>query len=382
MAHSVLQQARYLMKRRKFGFAIRLLESYIANYKGSFEYYLALGTSCLYVGDEGDAARYYQLAREIHINSSELLLGQAALFLRHGNTVKALQYYMDILDIDPNNEQAKLAMEFIRTRGKDYAAIQKMKENKKIEKFYPPLGLNPDIIRNCVFVAILLALGIFIGIKLTPRESVRSNGDRGDLSAFMLTGDEKKNPVNNNISSNAIHYRMEDEEIIQAQNNAIMYCNNGRDNPARVEINRILNSNAKDSIKQKAYQLQSHLKEMTILNFTDKKTFPDADKDNYPYATVEGDHVLYKGCYVAWRGVVTKPQNNDDGSLDCTLLVGYHDGKHVEGMVDVHFSHENLGSSINPDRPISIFGVVNEKNGKLILDGRSFYQPVRGKFDD
>ena len=94
------------MKRRKFGFAIRLLESYIANYKGSFEYYLALGTSCLYIGDEGDAAKYYQLAREIHINSSELLLGQAALLLRHGNTVKALQYYMDILDIDPNNEQA------------------------------------------------------------------------------------------------------------------------------------------------------------------------------------------------------------------------------------------------------------------------------------
>ena len=381
MAHSVLQQARYLMKRRKFGFAIRLLESYIANYKGSFEYYLALGTSCLYIGDEGDAAKYYQFAREIHINSSELLLGQAALFLRHGNTVKALQYYMDILDIDPNNENAKAAMEFIRTKGKDYAAIQRLKENRKIEKFYPPLGLNPDIIRNSVFIALLLVLGIFIGIKLVPREGVSVKGPRANLEKVMPSAEARKDPIAHDLSSNTVHYIMEATEINKSINNAIMYCQNHRDNPARVEINRILNSNARAEFKQSAYMLQDYLTEMTFVNFTDKKNYPNADEDNYSYSKVEGDHVLYNGCYVLWTGTVSNGQTNEDGSWQGSLLVGYQDGKHVEGIVDVYFSPDHL-SKINPDRPIRILGVVTEKSGKLLLDGRAIHQPVSGKFDD
>ena len=86
MARSVLETARKLIRRRKFNYAIILLESYVHNYKGSFEYYLALGTACLYIGDEGNAFKYYQLAREIKINSSELLLGQAAIYLRRGES--------------------------------------------------------------------------------------------------------------------------------------------------------------------------------------------------------------------------------------------------------------------------------------------------------
>ena len=375
MAHSVLQQARYLMKRRKFGFAIRLLESYIANYKGSFEYYLALGTSCLYIGDEGDAAKYYQLAREIHINSSELLLGQAALLLRHGNTVKALQYYMDILDIDPNNEQAKAAMEFIRTKGKDYAYIQRIKENRKIEQFYPPIGFNPDIIRNCVFVALLLCLGIFLGIKLAPKEKPTVGNP--------LSRDQQRNAISQSLSSAPVHYRLEKKDVIQCYEDARMYMTQGRDNPARVEINHICNSNASTDIKFEATRLAEQLKPVPFDKLKDSSS-KDKDKfnDNYSYEVVERDHVLYNGCYVAWTGTISNPKSNDDGSWQCSLLIGYQDGKHVEGIVDVYFSPENL-SRINPDKPIRILGVVTEdKTGKLVLDGRTVYQPVKGKFED
>jgi len=373
MAKGVLQQARILMRRRKFGTAIRFLESYIANYKGSFEYYLALGTSCLYAGDEGNAGKYYKIAREIRINNSELLLGQAAIFLRRGETSKALSYYLDILNIDPGNETARDAMEFIRFKGNDFNEIQRLKQNGKIERFYPPLGINPDIIRNCVLIG--LALGIIISpvIVLRPREGVKWNGDRGNLSNLELTNGEQRNAVAQDLAAGTVHYILDNDTVNQCYEDAVMYYQNQRDNPARVQINRLLNSNATASIKQKAYILQSYLSEITF----DKLK----SEDNYTYSQVDSDHVLYNGCYVAWTGTIADPKTNDDGSWQCKLLVGYHEGKHVDDIVPVIFTPENF-SPVNPDRPIRILGVVTEQNGRITLSGRSIYQPVSGKFQD
>ena len=378
MKRSVIEQARNLMKRRKFGIVVRLLESesYARKYKGSFEYYLALGTSCLYLDDDGDAARYYDEARKIHINSSELLLGQAALFLRRGDNAKAIQYYLDVLDMDPGNQMAKGAMEFIRTKGRDFLEVQRIKSNGKIQKYYPPLGTNPDIIRNLVLVGIAAAAVLALVLVFMPKSSEKWNGERGNLSDIALTGKERRDAVTENPSANKVHYILSNEAAVKSIENAVMYWHAHRDNPARVEINRILNSNATDTIKGKAKQLQGRLSKVTFETFREK----GKENDNYPYSEVESDHVLYDGCYVAWTGTIANPTEESDGSWRCVLFVGYHEGLHLEGTVDVVFRPENR-SPINPERPIRILGVVGEKNGKIVLDGRAVYQPVKGVFD-
>ncbi len=372
MRRTVLEQARNLMKRRRFGMAARLLESYAANYRGSFEYYLALGTSFLYLDDEGNAARYYQAARDIHVNSSELLLGQAALFLRHGNNAKAIHYYLDVLEMDPNNRVAKDAMEFIRTKGKDYMVVQRLKSNGKIRKFYPQVGTNPDFIRNCVLGGIVFVLAVVFTIVVWPKETVKWNGKRMDLSSIALTESDKRHSTSDSVSQKAVHYLLDKDTVVKCYENAVMYFQDERDNPARVEINRILNSNASSEVKTKASLLLENLKEITF----DK--LPDGD--NYPYAKIEEDHILYNGCYVAWKGTIANAKENDNGDWQCQLLVGYEDGKHVDGNVDVVFHAENR-VPINPERPIMILGVVTERAGKLLLDGRAVHQPVNGKFN-
>ena len=86
MAKDALSLAWQDMRRRRFATAIKRLEAKKEIYEENFEYYLTLGIACLYVGDIGASSSYFQLARRIKLTDTRLLLGQAAIFLRRGDT--------------------------------------------------------------------------------------------------------------------------------------------------------------------------------------------------------------------------------------------------------------------------------------------------------
>ena len=106
MAKDVLTEARKLMRLRFFEKAIITLEARSSYYEDNFDYYLLLAIAYLYTGDTGSATVYFQKARQIRLTDTDLLLGQAALFLRRGDTARAIQYYLDILEYDPQNKIA------------------------------------------------------------------------------------------------------------------------------------------------------------------------------------------------------------------------------------------------------------------------------------
>ena len=56
MARDTLETAAGFMRFRKFDKAIKLLESRASIYEDNFDYYLMLGTACLYAGDTGSAS--------------------------------------------------------------------------------------------------------------------------------------------------------------------------------------------------------------------------------------------------------------------------------------------------------------------------------------
>ena len=97
MARDVLDLAEKFMKRRQFDKALKFLDGRAEIYEGNFEYYLLYAIACLYVGDTGAASSYFQKARNIRLTDTNLLLGQAALFLRRGDTDRALQYYLEMI---------------------------------------------------------------------------------------------------------------------------------------------------------------------------------------------------------------------------------------------------------------------------------------------
>lgn len=366
MSKSVLDAAKLLLKRRKFSSVITLLESHSEYYEDDFDFYLTLGTAFLYIGETGSANSYFQRARRIKLTNTSLLLGQAAIFLRRGDTDRALEYYLEILSIEPGNRRAAKAMEFIRKHG-DYPTICKWTETGKIQCFYPPLGVNTYAVGTAVFAAVACASIVYCGLYFNKKEEINYVGPRANLESLVLTESEQNNPQSNDLSGTVIHYILDGKSINKSYKESLSYFQNGRDNAAQVEINRILNSNASLSIKKKAQILETYL---------DIPTF-DTLKDNYDYLTVSKDPLLYMNCWVAWSGRISNARALENGKWLCELLVGYENMRNVDGIVQVHFDYIPT-PEIDGDKPVRFLGKIEEQDGKIVLYGRSVYQPLKG----
>jgi len=362
MARDVLTVAQQLMRRRKFATAIKLLEDRLEIYENNFEYYLLLGTACLYVGDIGSAVSYFQHARKIKLTDTRLLLAQAVIFLRRGDTDRALQYYMEVKDNDPSNEIAIKALEFIRTRG-DYDTICRWVDTGRIQQFYPPLGFNPDTLTKIIATSVsVLFIALFL-VFFIPKKDY-SEGQRKNIAELSLTNEEKNNLQEKDLSSQSYSYILNDKQITKAYSDALMYFQSHRDNAAQIEINRILNSNAALSVKKKAQILMSYL---------DTPTF-DTLSDSPSYTEVQGEPALYMDCWVSWGGKITNAVLNNDGSYTCQLLVGYESGKVVDGIVTVNFK---VTPNIAFDQPVKILGKISSEDNKVYLEGRAVYQSIK-----
>lgn len=361
MANDVLSVAEKYMKRRRFATAIKILEGRSEIYEDNFEYNIMLAISCLYAGDIGVASSYFQKARRIKLTDTRLLLGQAAIFLRRGDTDRALQYYLEIRENDPNNKTAKDAIEFIRVKG-DYDTICRWVDSGRIEQFYPPLGTNPEKIALIVFPVIACLLGFLLVFFLVPGKKPYKK-ERLDLSVLELSIEEKKSAQERDLSKESIHYILSDKEITQGYEKALDYFQNNRDNAAQVEINRILNSNASNQIKQKAKILSGYLTEPTF----------DSISDVPSYNQVNENPLLYINTWVSWSGRVSD-LILDNNSISCRLLVGYEKMKNIDGIVTLKF---NTNPEIVSDLPLRVLAKIStDEEGKIYLQGKAIYQSI------
>lgn len=369
MSRTVLEKAHSLLLRRKFSEAISILEAGRAPeiYKESFTYYMTAGLACLYLGDTGTAGAYFERARHIRMTDPTLLNAQAVLFLRRGDTDRAIQYYLDVLEYDPDNKTALAAMEFVKAHG-SYEEIAKIVDSGEIEKFYPPLGLNPDIVKRIfwsVVAGIALAVVLFNSNKLSFFSNKVHFGKVAGLEGLYLTVDEQNNPQTKDMSGNVYRYVLNDKQILKSYENAVNYYGDHRENAAQVEVNRILNSNASDAIKQNAKIVESYFQEPTF----------DSLLDNYGYATVAQDPVLYLGCWVSWGGRITNAKAEGD-SFQCDLLVGYETMERIDGFVPLHFEKAPY-PALDGERSVKVLAKITAKDGKLALEGRAVYQPLK-----
>lgn len=370
MSKSVIELAHSFFRRRQFGKAIIILENAREIYRESFEYYITLATACLYAGDTGNSNRYFQEARHIKLKDTRLLLGQAALFLRRGDTDLAVQYYLEVLELDPENKRAKAAMEFIRREG-DYENILKWVDTGKIEKFYPPIAKDyGDFFR--IFFSALAGIAVAIALLYFIRLNESSDfSKRSSLPDLALSVEEKSNLQEKDLSGGVYRYILTEQQIEKSYDAARLYFQDYRDNSARVEINRLLNSNASAGVKAKANLLLSYLEEPTF------DTFIDRGEENFPYSEVAMDPLLYIGCWVSWSGRISNARLQEN-SYGCDFLVGYENLERVDGIVPVYFSPAPV-PPIEGERAVNILGKIGLEGGKISLYGRSVYQPLRKK---
>ena len=375
MAASILEQAKKQFVRGNYQQVIQLLEPHVTQYIASgdtkdplynasfnklFPFYLYLGLACLHAGDIGGAVDYLTCARRIKMTDPDLLCAQAVLFLRRGDTARAIDYYLEAVEYSPNHALARSGLEFIRTHNTP-ESIGEAVQSGEIKKFYPRPGVQAYkqkrivTIAGVAAVALAAVVGALVFVKFPFTLGVR--GTRADLSSLMLLSDEKARPID---TGGTYRYNLSEKEVLTAYQNAQRYFQNSRDNLAQIEVNRILSSNAAHSIKQKARLLMDYF---AVPGF-------DTVKDIPSYSDVRADIPLYLDCWTIWSGIATNVQT-DGENTSFDLLVGYGDRIQLEGIVPIFC---NFSVRIDSERPIEVLGKIQQRGGVLFLKASGIHQ--------
>lgn len=377
MAASILEQAKKQFARGNYQQVIQLLQPHVtqyvtsgdskdslynASFNKSFPFYLYLGLACLHAGDIGGAVDYLTCARRIKMTDPDLLCAQAVLFLRRGDTARAIDYYLEAVEYNPNHALARDGLEFIRTHNTP-EAIGEAVEAGEIKKYYPRPGVQTyHKKRLAVFagaggIALAAVIVILLLIKFPINFDFKVRGTRADLSSLMLLSEEKARPID---TSGTYRYSLSEKEVLKAYQNAQKYFQNSQDNLAQIEVNRILSSNAAQSIKYKARLLMGYF---AVPGF-------DTVRDIPAYSDVRADIPLYLDCWTIWSGIATNIQT-DGENTSFDLLVGYGDRVQLEGVVPVFC---NFSVRIDSERPIEILGKIQQRGGVLFLKASGIHQ--------
>jgi hypothetical protein len=361
----ILTKATRLARSGNFDGAIKTLEPEVNRYLGSFRYYYLLGVSCLHSGDFGGALTYFKLAREVKIRDPQVLLGMAVLYLRRGNTQRAVDYYLEVQDLDENNRIVKKALKVIRK----YAGQDNLSawiESGKLPKLYPPIpsegfSLRQLLVPAAAAAVLLLGCGLLIRFRVLPNPFKAPGGGRQGSTEIYLDRDEKREPVENGGTYRYIFTRV---QVLDTYEKALRLFTEYRDEAAKVNINRILESNASPGVKNKSRIILSY---MAVPGFDSFKR-----DDNVSYSDVMKDPLLYRNVHVIWRGMATNVVIEENVTA-FDLLVGYDTRHPLEGVVTVIFDR---AVAVNTERTLEILGrIVPVSTGRGIqIQGVAIHQ--------
>ena len=343
-----LGEAKRLFRARRFPDVIRLLEPEVFRYRENIDYFCLLGFSCLHSGDLGGAFSYISRAHQLKDDDIEVMLGLAAIHFRRAENEQAIKQWLEVLAIDPSNAVAKRGLDLLR-RGISREKLQEMIDGGKMVSLYPPLPRRvPAATIMIAALGVLVLLGVgFLAVRVSKPHVPTRPGVSGieipaELPRLIDAGTD-------------FPFVLTEKEVQQTFRKAKSYLLAYNDNPATVEINRILMSNAALAIKERARMLKG---------FVTPATF-DTLKEGYTYAAVLKQPALYDGCSVRWKGKIANLRQAKD-LITFDLLVGYDKEKELEGIVPVSLQ---FAAPLENGGALEVLGQVSSLSGTLNLLG-------------
>lgn len=343
--------------RGEYSKVIRLLEPKIPLFLENREFYSILGRAFYYTGDFAGAKLYFDRGQKVHWEI-ERSLYLAVLALKRRDYNSALRIWLDILDEDPNNKMAKKGLVTL----KKYSTMDNLENfihSKKINLLVPRRTIIPTK-STTVLSIILLLLAVFsVGfIKLDLLRFVQSrikhvemgldSTERDGVNVFDLESFESDYIDFSNQSV----YSFSGSQIEDFFNIASGLFQDQKDNKVRSYLNLIKYSNANSNIKKRAELLNGYLVDPDWASYSDDISFKD----------VENNYYQYESCIVKWKGRLSNLEILNK-KIHFSFLVGYDDGKVLEGVVPVELN-ENV--KIQENQPIEVLG-------RIILRDNTFY---------
>jgi hypothetical protein len=361
MARTALDRAERLFATGRIKELISLLEPQVPVYRESQRFYYLLGSSCLRSGDSGGASTYLKRAEQLSPSNPDTMLALAALFVRKGDTERAIDYYLRVLEDRPGDRKARYCLSILRTHGGP-EGIARLLETGKIEKMYPGRRPTP---RFAIPAAVVLAaaVGVYLAwpfIFSQVEAALRPKVARPEVAAVTLSRAEKDSPVG---TGGSFRYALTEKQAVAAFERAKDCFQVYRDNAAIIEINRLLGSNASAALKEKAASLRAFVGKPDFRTIKDAPSFAEAMRDPG----------LFNACVVAWKGMAANVRT-DSGAVSFDFLVGYQDKKRLEGLVTARIS----GVEVPVDRPLEILATLRSTNGVLSMDCAAIHELAQG----
>lgn len=361
MPRSILDRAARLSARGKYGEVVVLLEPQLPIYRESARYYQLLGSACLRTGDTGGAYTYLKRAEQLDPRDVDTILCIAALHLRRGETQKAIELYLQVLELRPDDTLAAKSLAFMRREDTE-ERLRELVEKGGFERFYPRERMDRRVFAAAGLVA-AVALVVWLAAPAVAglaRKAAEARSPRPEIAAIALSDTDRETPTE---TGGVYSYVLTEKEAIAGFEKAKSLFEAYRDNAAIVIVNRLLLSNVSPSIKEKARTLKSYT------NPPDFRTI----KDPPPYAEVSKDPALYDGCSILWKGAAANIESKD-GSTEFHFLVGYVDGKRLDGIVPVTMSAAD--GLVSGNLPLELLGRVHGADGTLRIEGVAIH-PLR-----
>jgi tetratricopeptide (TPR) repeat protein len=361
MARTALDRAERLFASGRYAELISLLEPQVPVYRESQRFYYLLGSSCLHAGDPGGASTYLKRAEQLSPANTDTMLALAALSVRRGETERAVEYYLRVLEDKPGDRKARASLGVLRREGSP-EGLARLVETDRIERLYPgrralPAFLVPLALALVVAGAVYLSWPI--GASLVEAVS-RPRVARPEVAAVTLSRSERDSPVQ---TGGTFRYVLTEKQALEAFEKAKDSFQAYRDNAAVVEINRLLGSNASPALKEKANSLRA------FVGRPDFRTIKDAPS----YSDARLDPALYDGCSVSWKGMAANVRR-ESGAVAFDFLVGYQEKKRLEGLVPATM----VGAEVPVDRPLEILATLRFADGALSMDCIAIHEMPQG----
>ena len=361
----ILGKAAGLAKRKDFDSAIKILKAQEDNYYGSFKYYYLYAVVCLYAGSFVEAHSNFKLARQIKMNDVSVMLGIASLYLKRMDTVQAVDYYLDVQEIEPNNKIAKKALDIIRKHSSS-EELSDWLTPARLSKLFPPIP-SPvpgakTFIAGALLLLVILVYGFLAGFHILPNPIKKQ--DKRVTSDFLLTVQERSESVEKGVFQ---RYTLTQDQVTNLYDNALSLFTSYRDEAAKTHLNKILESNASETLKNKSRIMMSYMETPGFHNFK--------RNDNVSITEITREPFLYRDVHVIWYGMATNVIVNDEHTR-FDLLVGYDIKRPLEGLVSVVFG---VPVAINTERPLEVLGKIildNSPHG-FSLEGVAIHQSGR-----
>lgn len=358
MIDPLISKAWKFFRKHQYSAVTELLEPQILRHRDQPDFYRILGLACLYKKDWSGVETYLQRYRQLTGSTEEsVLLGLGLSAVQKKDYPEGIRFFLKLQDLKPRNPRARKGLQLIRSLMSNNDSFGADLNTQSWKKVFPReprqipwiFILLPPILLVCIS-GIIIGLHGFeelrdfhVPLPMEPSKHRPGPGDSSPPGVMIQDG-------------GLWTLQLKDDEVREAYGSAQKYFQDYRDSLARFEINRILLSNASQSMKEKARALISYLRDPEFVSFQDSR----------PYGDVKNAPELFEGCAIKWKGVVSNLQNGKN-EINFDFLIGYENAQVVEAVIPVKLYFPVL---LKNSQIIELLAVV-EKGSPIGLRGIS-----------